>query len=102
MKVLAHILAFVAAVPSDTRVAIYRTGERVHVIHDFTDDVEGLRKRLLKGGLEAPRDHQQSVAVQQMSIEPWQAEAMAATMEASLDPAYQENAGHQKTAPHKQ
>ena len=93
VKVLAHILAFVSAVPSDTRVAIYRTGERVHVIHDFTDDVEGLRKRLMKDGLEAPRDNQQGVAVQQMVIEPWQAEAMAATMEASLEVAYQEMAG---------
>ena len=93
MKVLAHILSFVSAVPSDTRVAIYRTGERVHVIHDFTDDVEALRKRLLKNGLEAPRDNQQSVAVQQMVIEPWQAEAMAATMEASLEVAYQAMAG---------
>jgi VWFA-related protein len=92
VKVLAHILAFVGAVPSDTRVAIYRTGERVHVIHDFTDDVEGLRKRLMKDGLEAPRDNQQTVAVQQMIIEPWQAEAMAATMEASLEVAYQEMA----------
>ena len=93
VKVLAHILAFVGAVPSDTRVAIYRTGERVHIIHDFTDDIEGLRKRLMKGGLEAPRDKQQSVGVQQMIIEPWQAEAMAATMEASLEMAYQEMAG---------
>ena len=93
VKVLAHILAFVSAVPSDTRVAIYRTGERVHVIHDFTDDVESLRKRLLKDGIEAPRDKQQAVAVQQMVIEPWQAEAMAATMEASLQLAYQEMAG---------
>ena len=92
VKVLAHIMAFVSAVPSDTRVAIYRTGERVHVIHDFTDDVEGLRKRLLKDGLEAPRDGQQGVVVQQMVIEPWQAEAMAATMEASLEVAYQEMA----------
>ncbi len=90
VKVLANILAFVSAVPSDTRVAIYRTGERVHVIHDFTDDVEGLRKRLLKDGVEAPRDSQQGVVVQQMVIEPWQAEAMAATMEASLEVAYQE------------
>jgi VWFA-related protein len=90
VKVLAHILAFTSAVPSDTRVAIYRTGERVHVIHDFTDDVAGLRKRLLKDGIEAPRDNQQTVAVQQMVIEPWQAEAMAATMEASLEMAYQE------------
>jgi VWFA-related protein len=92
VKVLAHILAFVGTVPSDTRVAVYRTGERVHVIHDFTDDVEGLRKRLMKDGLEAPRDTQQTVAVQQMIIEPWQAEAMAATMEASLEVAYQEMA----------
>ncbi len=52
--------------------------------------MEGLRKRLLKDGLEAPRDSQQGVAVQQMVIEPWQAEAMAATMEASLEAAYQE------------
>jgi VWFA-related protein len=93
VKVLAHILSFVSAVPSDTRVAIYRTGERVHVIHDFTDDVEGLRKRLLKDGVAAPRDNQQGIAVQQMIIEPWQAEAMAATMEASLEVAYQEMAG---------
>jgi VWFA-related protein len=92
VKVLAHILAFVGAVPSDTRVAIYRTGERVHVIHDFTDDVEALRKRLMRDGLEAPRDAQQAVAVQQMIIEPWQADAMAATMEASLEVAYQEMA----------
>jgi len=93
VKVLAHILSFVSAVPPDTRVAIYRTGERVHVIHDFTDDLEGLRKRLMKDGLEAPRDNQQTVSVQQMIIEPWQADAMAATMEASLDLAYQEMAG---------
>ncbi len=92
VKVLAHVLAFVGAVPSDTRVAIYRTGERVHVIHDFTDDMEGLRTRLLKDGVEAPRDNQQGVAVQQMVIEPWQAEVMAATMEASLEVAYQEMA----------
>ena len=93
VKVLAHVLSFISAVPSDTRVAIYRTGERVRVIHDFTDDVEGLRKRLMNDGLEAPRDNQQTVAVQQMIIEPWQAEAMAATMEASLEVAYQEMAG---------
>ena len=90
VKVLAHILAFVSAVPSDTRIAIYRTGERVQVIHDFTDDLEGLRNRLMKDGLEAPRDRQQGVAVQEMVIEPWQAEAMAATMEASLEAAYKE------------
>ena len=93
VKVLAHILSFVSAVPSDTRVAIYRTGERVHIVHDFTDDIDGLRKRLTKGALEAPRDNQESIVVQQMIIEPWQAEAMAATMEASLEVAYQEMAG---------
>lgn len=93
VKVLATILAFVGAVPSDTRIAIYRTGERVHVIHDFTDDLDGLRKRLTRNGIEAPRDAQQGVTVQQMVIEPWQAEAMAATMEASLEVAYKEMAG---------
>lgn len=93
VKVLATILAFVGAVPSDTRIAIYRTGERVHVIHDFTDDLDGLRNRLTRNGIEAPRDAQQGVTVQQMVIEPWQAEAMAATMEASLEVAYKEMAG---------
>ena len=92
VKVLAHILAFVSAVPSDARIAIYRAGERVHVIHDFTDDIEGLRERLLKDGIAAPRKDQDVVSVQQMIIEPWQAEAMAATMEASLELAYQEMA----------
>jgi VWFA-related protein len=65
----------------------------VHVIHDFTDDLEGLRERLLKDGVAAPRKDQDTVRVQQMIIEPWQAEAMAATMEASLELAYQEMAG---------
>ena len=94
VKVLAHILAFVSAVPSDTRIAIYRTGERVHVVHDFTDDLEGLRKRLVKDGVEAPRDNQQGITVQQMIIEPWQAEAMAATMEASLEARVPGTGGH--------
>ena len=93
VKVLAHILAFVSSVPPDTRIAIYRTGEQVRIIHDFTDDVEGLRKRLLRDGLAAPKDSQQGVAVQAMIIEPWQAAVMAATMEASLELAYQEMAG---------
>lgn len=93
VKVLANILSFVTAVPSDTRVAIYRTGERVHVVHDFTDDLESLRRRLVKDGLEAPRDNQQGVIVQEMIIEPWQADAMAATMEASLQLAYKDLAG---------
>lgn len=92
VKVLANILAFVSAVPPDTRVAIYRTGERVRIIHDFTDDLESLRKRLIKNGIEPPRDNQQSIAVQEMVIEPWQADAMAATMEASLALAYEEMA----------
>ena len=65
----------------------------MHVIHDFTDDLDGLRKRLTRNGIEAPRDAQQGVTVQQMVIEPWQAEAMAATMEASLEVAYKEMAG---------
>ena len=62
VKVLAHILAFVSAVPTDTRVAIYRAGERVHVIHDFTDDIEGLRERLLKDGVAAPRERSGAVS----------------------------------------
>jgi VWFA-related protein len=93
VKVLAHILAFISSVPPDTRVAIYRTGEQVRIIHDFTDDVEALRKRLMRDGLAAPRDDQKGVTVQQMIIEPWQAAVMAETMEASLSLAYQEMAG---------
>ena len=92
-RVLAHLLAFVAAVPSDTRVAIYRTGERIRIVHDFTDDLETLRQRLTRDGLEAPRDVKPTVAVQTMMIEPWQAEAMSATMEASLEVAYDAMAG---------
>lgn len=97
-KVLAHLLAFVAAVPSDTRLAIYRTGERVRVVHDFTDDLETLRERLTRDGLEAPRDVKPTVAVQTMVIEPWQADAMSATMEASLEVAYDAMAGMEERA----
>ena len=52
---LAQIMAFIGAVPPDSRGRDLSDGERVHIIHDFTDDLEGLRSRLLKGAVEAPR-----------------------------------------------
>ena len=90
VKVLAHVLSYVATVPRDTRVAIYRTGERVHVVHDFTDDIETLRGRLLKDGVEASQHTQPGIEVEQPIIEKWQADVMSATMEASTELAYQE------------
>jgi VWFA-related protein len=90
VRVLAQILAFIAAIPQDSRVAIYRTGERVHIIHDFTDDLEGLRSRLRKGALEAPRRTQAGVEAEQPQVEKWQADVMTATMEASTEMAYEE------------
>ncbi len=92
VKVLAQILSYVAVVPRDTRVAIYRTGEHVRIVHDFTDDLDTLKKRLLSHGLEASLHTQPGVEAEQGIIEKWQADAMSATMEASTELAYQETA----------
>jgi VWFA-related protein len=50
--VRAQVVHYLRTVPPDTRVAVYRMGDGVHVIHDFTDDVASLRLRIAKLDIE--------------------------------------------------
>ena len=44
--VRAQVLRYLRAITPETRIALYRTGETVRVLHDFTDSVAELRARL--------------------------------------------------------
>ena len=46
----ARVVKYLENVPSGMRMAVYRVGEHVEVIHDFTDDVEALRERIRRQG----------------------------------------------------
>jgi VWFA-related protein len=48
VAVRASVMRYLRALAPNTRVAIYSTGERLRVLHDFTDDLESLRTRLAK------------------------------------------------------
>ena len=48
MAVRAGVMRYLRALAPNTRVAIYATGERIRVLHDFTGDLEALRARLAK------------------------------------------------------
>src|SRR4051812_1411228 len=50
--VRAQIVEYLRTLPPNTRVAVYRMGDGVHVIHDFTDDIGSLRARIAKLGIE--------------------------------------------------
>jgi VWFA-related protein len=44
--VRAQVMRYLRALAPATRLAVYRTGERVRIIHDFTDDLASLRARV--------------------------------------------------------
>jgi VWFA-related protein len=50
--VRSQIVQYLRTLPPGTRVAVYRMGDGVHVIHDFTDDIASLRMRIAKLGIE--------------------------------------------------
>jgi VWFA-related protein len=47
------VLRYLRAIAPDTRVAVYRIGEQVTVLHDFTNDLAALRERISKYSVEA-------------------------------------------------
>src|SRR6059058_1910918 len=47
-----QVIRYLQTLTPATRVAVYRTGDGVHVIHDFTDDLASLRARIAKLGIE--------------------------------------------------
>jgi VWFA-related protein len=46
VSVRAQVMQYLRVLAPDTRVAIYATGERVRILHDFSDDHQSLRARL--------------------------------------------------------
>ena len=50
--VRSQIVQYLRTLSPGTRVAVYRMGDGVHVIHDFTDDIASLRLRIAKLGIE--------------------------------------------------
>jgi len=46
--VRAQIVQYLRTFPAGTRAAVYRMGDGVQVIHDFTDDIASLRARIAK------------------------------------------------------
>ncbi len=68
MAIRAQVLSYLSTIPADARIALYRAGERVHILHDFTDDVASLRARMSKHSLEATLQTQTNVTVQKPEI----------------------------------
>jgi VWFA-related protein len=68
MTVRTQVLSYLSTIPASARIALYRAGERVHILHDFTDDIASLRARMSKQSLEATIQTQTSVTVQKPDI----------------------------------
>ena len=46
IAVRAQVMQYLRALAPNTRIAIYSMGEQVRILHDFTDDLEALRRRI--------------------------------------------------------
>jgi VWFA-related protein len=68
MRVRAQVMTYLTTIPADARIALYRAGERVHILHDFTDDIQSLRARMAKHALEATLQTQTNVTVEKPEI----------------------------------
>lgn len=68
MAVRAQVLNYLSTITAEARIALYRAGERVVIIHDFTDDIASLRARMAKQALEATLQTQTNVTVQKPDI----------------------------------
>jgi VWFA-related protein len=53
VAVRAQVMRYLRVLAPNTRIAVYRTGESVSILHDFTDDLESLRARIAKANIEA-------------------------------------------------
>lgn len=81
LTVRAQVMRYLGTIAQDTRVAIYRSGERVQVVHDFTDDIESLRKRFSSNAVEAALHTGVGIQPAAPAIPDWQVEAHAQTPE---------------------
>jgi VWFA-related protein len=55
MMVRAQVMQYLSSITPDTRVALYRAGEQVEVLHDFTADVRSLKSRFSNNAIEVPQ-----------------------------------------------
>ncbi|MCM3880135.1 MAG: VWA domain-containing protein [Vicinamibacterales bacterium] len=69
MTVRSQVLSYLSTIPVDARIALYRAGERVHILHDFTDDIASLRARMSKQALEATIQTQTNITVEKPDIQ---------------------------------
>jgi VWFA-related protein len=51
----AQILRYLRTVPPGSRIGLYRLGEQMAVLHDFTEDLESLRARIARNEVEDTR-----------------------------------------------
>ena len=52
VAVKAQVMRYLRALAPNTRVAVYAMGQRLQVVHDFTDNLEALRARLSEAKIE--------------------------------------------------
>ena len=52
--VRAQVMRYLKALAPETRVAVFHMGQRLRILHDFTDDAASLRARIAKAVLSAP------------------------------------------------
>jgi VWFA-related protein len=78
MYVRDQLLRYLREIETGTHIAVYRFGERMAVIHDFTDDLESLRARVSKSSL-------QTTAIQDVDLNQVQAETDALIAGASSE-----------------
>lgn len=76
LMVRAQVMGYLNTIAPDTRVAIYRAGETVQVLHDFTDDIQSLRARFSNRAIEAAQHTGTGVTVEPAKIQEWQLELM--------------------------
>jgi VWFA-related protein len=77
MSVRAQVLQYLSTITPDTRVALYRAGEQIEVLHDFTNDVRSLKNRFATNAIEVPRYTGVGVTVEVPDVPEYQRQQLA-------------------------
>ncbi len=72
LTVRAQVMRYLSTISPDTRVALYRAGERVEVLHDFTSDIRSLKARFSDHAVEAAQQTGVAVTEEVQEIPDWQ------------------------------
>jgi len=76
LTVRSQILRYLSTITPDTRVALYRAGEQIEVLHDFTSDVRSLRTRFANDAVEAPQHTGVGVTVEIPDVPEWRRQSL--------------------------